>query len=319
MAGPYHPADAPTLYFIGVTTGQSSIMRVFPAWAEALGLNGAVIKGMDFPLHADPAAYREAVAFIKSDPLSLGALVTTHKLDLFDACRDLFDHIDPLADLMREVSCLSKRGGTLTGHAKDPVTAGLALESILAPDYFGQTAAEVFCMGAGGAATALTWALMQPDRSYGPPARIVVSDRDPHRLADIRRVHEAVGPVVPCTYVLAAGAGENDSQLAVLGPHALVINATGLGKDAPGSPLTDAASFPRNAIVWELNYRGALVFLDQARAQADAKGLTVSDGWTYFVHGWTEVIAEVFGIEFTPTPQTISHLSRLAGEAADRP
>ena len=58
-------------------------MKVFPAWAEHLGLKDAVIKGIDFPLHADPAAYREAVAFISDDPLSLGALVTTHKIDLY--------------------------------------------------------------------------------------------------------------------------------------------------------------------------------------------------------------------------------------------
>ena len=87
----YQPATQPTLYFIGVTTAKSSIMKVFPAWARHLGLNDAVIEGIDFPLHADPAAYREAVAFIKDDPLSLGALVTTHKIDLFKACRDLFD------------------------------------------------------------------------------------------------------------------------------------------------------------------------------------------------------------------------------------
>jgi hypothetical protein len=30
------PATQPTLYFIGVTTGKSSIMRVFPKWAKAL-------------------------------------------------------------------------------------------------------------------------------------------------------------------------------------------------------------------------------------------------------------------------------------------
>jgi shikimate 5-dehydrogenase len=34
----YQPATQPTLYFIGVTTGKSSIMKVFPAWAEYLGL-----------------------------------------------------------------------------------------------------------------------------------------------------------------------------------------------------------------------------------------------------------------------------------------
>jgi shikimate 5-dehydrogenase len=122
----YAPAEAPTLYFIGVTTAKSSIMKVFPAWASALGLNGAVIKGIDFPLHADPAAYREAVEFIKSDPLSQGALVTTHKIDLYKACRDLFDEIDPHARFMEETSCLSKRGGKLVCHAKDPISSGLA-------------------------------------------------------------------------------------------------------------------------------------------------------------------------------------------------
>lgn len=38
MSNVYEKATAPTLYFIGVTTGQSSIMKVFPKWAEALGL-----------------------------------------------------------------------------------------------------------------------------------------------------------------------------------------------------------------------------------------------------------------------------------------
>ena len=41
----YLAAERRTLYFIGVTTGSSSIMKVFPAWAEHLGLN-AVIKGI---------------------------------------------------------------------------------------------------------------------------------------------------------------------------------------------------------------------------------------------------------------------------------
>ena len=47
------PAKRPTLYFVGVSTGQSSIMRVFPAWAAQLGLD-AEIKGIDFPLACGP-------------------------------------------------------------------------------------------------------------------------------------------------------------------------------------------------------------------------------------------------------------------------
>ena len=35
----YLPATEPTTYFIGTTTGQSSIMKVFPRWVEALKLN----------------------------------------------------------------------------------------------------------------------------------------------------------------------------------------------------------------------------------------------------------------------------------------
>ncbi|MBV9750372.1 MAG: hypothetical protein JO157_16325, partial [Acetobacteraceae bacterium] len=66
----YTPATQPTLYFIGVTTGRSSIMRVFPAWARYLGLTDAVIKGIDFPLQADPSDYRAAAQFIRNDPLS---------------------------------------------------------------------------------------------------------------------------------------------------------------------------------------------------------------------------------------------------------
>ena len=75
---------APTFYFIGVTTGKSAMMRLFPLWARELGHPEVVIEGMDLKLHDEPAAYRRAVAQIKYDALSLGALVTTHKIDLLD-------------------------------------------------------------------------------------------------------------------------------------------------------------------------------------------------------------------------------------------
>ena len=57
----YEKATQPTIYFIGVTTGSSSIMKVFPKWADALGLKDTVIKGIDFKPHSDPREYREAV------------------------------------------------------------------------------------------------------------------------------------------------------------------------------------------------------------------------------------------------------------------
>jgi len=312
----YRPATQPTFYFIGVTTQKSSIMRVFPAWAKHLGLKDAVIKGIDFPLHADPQAYREAVTFIKNDPLSLGALVTTHKIDLYKAAQDLFDVIDPHARAMGETSCISKRGGKLVCHAKDPISSGLAIDNFLPADHFAKTGAEVMSIGAGGSTIALTWHLMRPERGADRPSRIVVTNRSQPRLDEIRHFHEGLGFGVPVDYVLADRPQLNDAAMQALKPGSFVINATGLGKDAPGSPLTDAGIFPLDGIAWDLNYRGDLVFLDQARRQEVARRLQVEDGWTYFIHGWTQVIAEVFDIDIPTSGPGFDAISRIAVEAA---
>ncbi|MFN5828217.1 MAG: shikimate dehydrogenase, partial [Rhodobacterales bacterium] len=155
------PAGKATFWFIGVTTGQSSIMRVFPEWARHLGLGDVDIRGIDLVPHDRPERYREVVSFLKSDPLSRGALVTTHKLDLFAAARDMFDEIDPHAALMEETSCLSKRDGRFLCHAKDPISSGLAIDGFVPKGHFARTKAEVFSMGAGGSTIALTWHLSQ--------------------------------------------------------------------------------------------------------------------------------------------------------------
>jgi shikimate 5-dehydrogenase len=306
------PATAPTLYFIGVTTGRSSILSIFPRWAEALGIGEARISGVDLPLHAPAEAYRRVVAFIKADPLSRGALVTTHKIDCFHAARDLFDAIDPPADVMGELSCLSKRDGKLVASAKDPVSGGLALDAFVPAGHFARTGAEVFVMGAGGSAIAITFDLMQASRGADRPSHVIVSDRDRSRLDAIAAIHAAFATGVPVAYEPVSGPTDNDRIMAGLRPESLVINATGLGKDAPGSPLTDAAVFPEGGFAWELNYRGDLVFLRQARA-TPAQRLTVEDGWTYFLHGWTRVIAEVFGIDIPTSGPRFDRLSELAG------
>jgi shikimate 5-dehydrogenase len=315
----YRPATRPTLYFIGVTTGQSSIMKVFPAWAEHLGLADAAIVGIDFPLHADGALYRDAVSFIKGDKFSLGALITTHKIDLFNACRDLFDEIDRHALLMNEASCISKRNGRLICHAKDPIASGLAIDSFLPPDYFTKTQAEVFTIGAGGSTIALTWHLTHRDRGGNVPSRIVVSNRSHPRLDAIRSIHAEFKSDVPTEYVLAPRPGGNDAILRGLKSGSLVINATGLGKDTPGSPLTEAAVFPEGGIAWDLNYRGNLIFLDQARRQAASRKLRIEDGWVYFIHGWMQVISEVFGFDIATSGPQFQAISEIAARVARAP
>jgi len=306
------PATVRTFYFIGVTTGGSSIRRVFPLWADELGLGEVLLVGIDLPLHAPAGQYRTVTDFIKNDPLSLGALVTTHKLDLFEAAGDLFDDIDPLATLMHEVSSISKRDGRLIAHAKDPISSGLALDAFIPPHHFADTGADLVVFGAGGSAIAIDWYLTRPERGVDRPRRVVVTNRSQPRLDALRAVHDASGAE---TELLTAVAGEptvNDGFLVDAPAGSVVINATGLGKDAPGSPLTEAAAFPHGSLVWDLNYRGDLVFLDQARAQEREGQLHVEDGWTYFVHGWTQVIAEVFDVEIPTVGPGFDRLSALA-------
>ncbi len=308
-------ADKPTFYFIGMTTGKSSIMKVFPKWAEHLGLGDVPIKGIDCKWHDDPAVYRTVVDFIKKDPLSLGALVTTHKLDLLAAARDRFGYLDPYAELLGEISSISKKDGMLCGHAKDPFTSGYSLDAFVPAGHWKKTGGELCILGAGGSSLALTAYIMKQKKSDEWPSRIVVTNRSAPRLEEMKHIHAKINPGIRMEYVLAPVAADNDTVVAGLKPHSLVVNATGLGKDAPGSPLTDNVVFPQNGLVWEYNYRGELVFLDQARAQKERRNLYIEDGWVYFIHGWTRVIAEVFHIDIPTSGPGFDALGKIAAAA----
>jgi len=290
-------------------------MRVFPRWAEELGLD-AVIKGFDFVLNDTPERYREVVAFIKNDPLSLGGLVTTHKVNLLKASRDLFDELDPYAETLGEISSISKRGGRLIGHAKDPITVGYSLEAMVPERYWRDSRGSLLILGAGGSSMALTLYLHNKAKSGGDvPARIVVTARREQSFAEMKEVHKRIGLAIPIQYAVTPEPLAADRIVAQLPPASMVINATGLGKDRPGSPLTDAVVFPRNGIAWEFNYRGNLVFLDQARSAATRDSLRVEDGWVYFIHGWTRVVAEVFDIDIPVSGPKFERLSQIAVEA----
>ncbi len=282
--------------FVGVSTGSSSIMRIFPVWAEILDLPTRELAGHDLPLDSTPTQYRALVEQIRDDPSHRGALVTTHKMALYEAAHDLFDELDDFARACGEVSSIAKRHGRLLGHAKDPITAGLALDEFLPTDAFGG-ARDAVVLGAGGAGLALTWRLAERDDR---PRRIIVTDASQDRLDHLAQVHEARGTDPALLHLVLASPSATRAALDDAPAGSLVVNASGLGKDRPGSPVPDGARFPERAVVWEFNYRGSLEFLQQARAQQAERQLTIVDGWRYFIHGWTQVIGEVFETDMTP-------------------
>jgi shikimate 5-dehydrogenase len=273
-------------------------MSVFPLWIEKLELPQTDIRGYDVEIHGQREKYREIVQHIKYDKNGLGACVTTHKIDIIKSAGDLFDYLDPYAKIFGEVSSISKREEMLRGHAKDPISSGLALEAFLPANYWlDHPEAQVFIMGAGGSGIALSAYLMREDHGKNVPAKIIISNRRRGPLEHCRNVHDRLGRRVEVEYRQIEDGDTNDSILSELSEGSLIVNATGMGKDRPGSPLTDSAVFPNNANVWEFNYRGGLHFLHQAERQQKSRYLVLEDGWRYFIYGWTQVIGEVFHID----------------------
>jgi shikimate 5-dehydrogenase len=174
-------------------------------------------------------------------------------------------------------------------------------------------------MGAGGSSIALSSYIMRNSTRKNRPRRIIVSNRSQPRLTEIERIHRHIfkeGNLrIPTEYHLTPDHEDNDEICSCLSPGSLIVNGTGLGKDAPGSPLTDAARFPADGFVWEFNYRGDLLFMDQARRQQEEKNLTLIDGWDYFIYGWTRVIADVFHVDIPVSGEGFDEISRIAAEA----
>ena len=304
--------EVPTFYFVGVTTGQSSIMRVFPRWVEALGRPEIAMEGIDHPLHDEPNAYRQTVAQIKFDPLSLGALVTSHKISMLEAARDMFDILHPSAELTGEVSCISKLDGKLVGHAKDPLTGGMSLDAVLGDGYFASTGGQVLNFGAGGSGKAIALHFIEKENPGDRPERMIVVNRSEPRLTALQKMVESLETDIAFEYVLNNDPRKNDEIMAGCPEGTVVINATGLGKDLPGSPVTDDGLFPRSGVAWEINYRGDLDFWHQAKAQEHSQGVRVEDGWLYFLHGWAQHIAEVLHIDIDSA--TFDELAAIAEE-----
>ena len=155
---------------------------------------------------------------------------------------------------------------------------------------------DVIVYGAGGAGTALLLALTLdveatlaadcPVPGTQNPRSVTVIDTDDAALAALRATANRCGVLDERLHLTLA-----TTASAAVPPHALVVNATGLGKDRAGSPLPPGTVLPPSATAWDFNYRGDLTFLAEARAQ----GATAVDGWDYFVAGWDAPLTAIAG------------------------
>jgi shikimate 5-dehydrogenase len=311
-------AGEPLILFIGVSTSGSVAHAVFDQWAAELGCPWA-LRGVDLPADAPPDAFRRLVSAMRGNPAVEGAVVTAHKLRLYRACGQDLAWRDWLTGVTHEINTLAT-GATFAGYARDAVSLACIL-----PDLIRSTGADglgdlhVLCLGAGGAATALLLALhldTDPERDGAaawraradPPGSVTFTDVDARALADLRSVADraSIG-TSRLSFIRVRDPAASDALVAGQPSPALVINATGLGKDAAGSPVTDRVRFGPGTLAWDLNYRGDLAFL----RQAGACGATTLDGWDYFVAGWAGGLTAI-----AQTPLTSDLLTRFAWAAA---
>lgn len=279
------------VWFIGVSTSGSLIHATAPLWRRPLGRPIEVI-GVDVPLGATRNEYRALIGALRDDERAAGAVVTSHKVALFEASSDLFDELDDIAVALGEINAIRRTAsGHLAGFARDQISTGLVVDAIWPA---GTCAVS---LGAGATATALARHLLA--RPEPPPNLWFVDVRD-DAAAHLERCVAADAKRRGVVLQTVVGSGPWDRIIAAAEARSLIVNATGLGKDRPGAPVSLDVTFPTEGVVWDLNYRGDLRFLEAARRQAARQRLHVHDGWSLFCQGWATALSAVLDLADRP-------------------
>jgi shikimate 5-dehydrogenase len=286
--------SAHSIYFAGISTGGSAVRKVFPGWMELLGVD-AELETVDIPAGSPASPYWDFVSRVKDDPSALGAVITAHKTSIYEHTEDLFTTITPISARFGEISVIYRDGDGLGGTIIEPDSIATTLYQMGGGTPFLGPDRDVVVYGAGGTAVSLIARLTAPSwpKDYRPRTLHLV-DTSAERLEHARTLAAETERPLQVQVVQSTGT----SRLDALGPlpqGSLIVNATGLGKDRPGSPIELPAPWPEAAHVWDLNYRGALVMLDDARAADPAQRLDVHDGWLLFINGWADSLATIIG------------------------
>ena len=196
------------------------------------------------------------------------------------------------------------------------ITAGSRCSRIVGDGYWGERE-QLLLLGAGGSSLALTLYLHGARWPGGRcRRRLVVTNRREPRLEEMREIHAEIGFQIPIDYRAGPDPGhQRRGGRGGLRPGSVVVNATGLGKDRPGLTTDRRRRFPTGrspgtsttAATWSSSTRPSV--------QAVRPGLQVEDGWVYFIHGWTRVIAEVFHIDIPTSGPEFDQLSQIALDA----
>ncbi len=296
------PPAKPTVYVVGSETLPEGILDAYPKWARRFGHRSTAIVPVAAPSEADGAGYQRFVDFLRDEYHAVGAIMVSNASTLFEHTRQMFDEFDDDAELLGEIGVVVRTPGTLTALAPAKRAAQQAYEQIFGD---GSNPAEALIIGATGPARALAMALSDAGKRH-----VCLTTLDGKSMTDMRqRIAELPEDKRPTLRHIESQL-EHDRLLTLLPPGSLVVNAMGpSGEDTP-SPVGDAALFPQNGLVWDLDAVGiSSPFLDKARQQRRPRNLRLADGPVFHHYQWFTAAAAVFGV--TPTQKDAVKLRKL--------
>ena len=296
------PPSKPTVYVVGAEPLAQGFLDVLPKWASRFGHKSTAIMPMAAPSSADAAGYQRFVDFMRDEYHAVGAIMVSDASTLFEHSRQMFDELDGDTALLGEIGVVVRTPGTLTGLAPAKKAARQAYEHVFGD---GSNPAEALIIGATGPARALAIALSESGQR-----RVCLTTLDGKSMTDMRqRIAELPEERRPTLRHIESQL-EHDRLVTLLPPGSLVVNATGPADENTPSPVGDAALFPENGLVWDLDAVGvSSPFLDKARQQRRPRGLHLSDGPMFHQYQWLAAAAAIFGA--APTASDAEKLRKL--------
>ena len=278
---------------VGPNAALSEAAAVFDDWAEALDLPDWELVTVPLATDAGRDAVQAALAGARATSVRGVVVRGGSRLSVFEYGGPLVRAADDAVRRFGAVSCLLPTDGGWDGYALDPVATVRVLDRVAGVQYWSSvTSADAVVLGAGSTGRILALSLLQ--LSPGP-RRVLVTDVAQSRLDALIELARERGVSERLVTRRVTGAAGNDDVLDLAAEASLVVNATGIGHESYGSPVTEAAQLPLRGIVWELNHEGPLEFLESVNRQADDLLLRVHDGWDLSLETWAEALSRITG------------------------
>lgn len=303
--------DSLSMMFLGVSTSSSRVQKLFHDWSRCLK-SQLLLVSRDLPLGSERAEYRHFVDEMRSkNPPINGALITSHKAALYDAAYDLFDQVDTTAQRLEEVGMIYWKNNMMIAGANDALsTRRVTQRMLLKAQNWMNGCRRAIILGGGGAGVALANTLVTDDRLGC--VEVIVTEIDQARIEKLSTMFEAWNSPIPLR-VLPSSSGI-DELISASGPGSLIANATGLGKDREGNPVSANVKFPKQSFIWEFNYRFCVqaepTFMEIALSQSREYELTIEDGTDYFIWGWLCVMANILSLQPTEYYNCFSRVAK---------